>query len=655
MGERGELLKAVPCAGREALPPDLAQRLDPVCDAFEAAWKAARSSGARPPIEDFLGDTQEPERTFLLRELIWADAHYRRQFGDQPQPEDYLARFTELDPHWLAVAIQSPIEASGRPLDAMVDGPWGAPTTSFARGGRAPAGGFDEELRRLLRSRLILVHLLALTLFVLIAAITPFAQTLEEDLILRLHTRLLPVPLVECLIGTIVLWRSPGMSLRSLRLWELAHFGIVAAYFGLFRFERLAYVHGGPANPLSLPFWGLVSMQGFIPLILAYGVLIPNSRKRSLLAVAALTAVPFAALAAAAAASPALREINFTPVFIQSALILIFPSAIAVFAAVRAAALQRRAFEAERRAERIGQYALKRKLGEGGMGEVWLAEHALLKRPCAVKFIRPDLAAHPPTAARFAREVHAVTGLTHVNTVRVYDYGRADDGSFYYVMEYLDGPTLEELVREAGPLPPGRAVYLLRQVCGALVEAHAAGLIHRDLKPGNVIVAALGGQRDVAKLVDFGLVQDLSADAADRLTRTGTVLGTPAYMSPEQAAGELAVDARGDVYALGAVAFFALTGRAPFQGKTLGQLLAAHWSEPPPAPTDLRPEVPADLAAVVVRCLAKDRGDRFPSAGDVARALAQCECAADWSAERAAEWWSQFLLRRQCAGETGGG
>jgi serine/threonine-protein kinase len=630
----------------ETLTPDLAQRLDPLCDAFEAAWRAALSSGARPRIEDYLTEMPEPGRTWLLRELVLSDVHYRQQRGERLQPDDYRARFPELDPHWLAGAILPPIETQAKPLDATVVGPWGVPTTSLARGGRAPAGGFDEELRRLLRSRLILVHLLASTFFVLVAAMSLYSLTIEQDVILQLRTWLLPVPLVECLIGAVVLRRSPGMSLRSLRLWELAHFGIVAAYFGLFRFESLAYLDGGRPNPLSLPFWGLVSLQGFIPLILAYGVLIPNTRRRSLMVVAALTAVPFAVLPAAAVASPALREFDFAPVFVQSAVILLFPSAIAVFAAARAAALQRRAFEAERRAGQIGQYALKRKLGEGGMGEVWLAEHALLKRPCAVKFIRPDLAAHPATAARFAREVHAVTGLTHVNTVRVYDYGRADDGSFYYVMEYLDGPTLEELVRETGPLPPGRVVYLLQQLCGALVEAHAAGLVHRDLKPGNVIVASLGGQRDVAKLLDFGLVQDLSF-AADRLTRTGTVVGTPAYMSPEQAAGESAVDARGDVYGLGAVAFFALTGRPPFQGRTLGQLLAAHWSEPAPALTDLRPEVQADLAAVVARCLAKDRSDRFPSAGDLAWALGQCECAADWSAERAAQWWCQFLLNRR--------
>jgi serine/threonine-protein kinase len=424
-----------------------------------------------------------------------------------------------------------------------------------------------------------------------------------------------------------------------LRLWELAYFGILAAFFGLFRFERLAYMDVENRNALSRPFFGLVTLQGFIALILAYGVLIPNTRRRILFMVTALNAVPFAAVAAAAVAGPALKGIDLTPLVVQHVIILLFPSAIAVFAAARAVALQRRAFEAERRAEQIGQYALKRKLGEGGMGEVYLAEHALLKRPCAVKFIHPDLAANPAIAARFAREVQAVTRLTHVNTVRVYDYGRAEDGSFYYVMEYLDGPTLEELVGETGPLPQGRVVYVLRQVCGALVEAHAAGLVHRDLKPGNVILAAMGGQRDVAKLLDFGLVQDLSADPADRLTRTGTVLGSPAYMSPEQAAGESVLDARADVYSLGGVAFFALSGRPPFQGKSLGQLIAAHRSEQPPLLTDLRPDVPADLAAVVARCLAKDPNDRFQSAAELDRALAQCGCAADWSAERAAERW----------------
>jgi serine/threonine-protein kinase len=421
------------------------------------------------------------------------------------------------------------------------------------------------------------------------------------------------------------------MTLPSLRLWELVHFATTVGFYGELRFEMLAHTAWSvPDTPETLVgFYGAVTLFGFTTIILAYGVLIPNTRRRSLLGVAAITAVPFVAIVAAAVVNPRLRESPLVALLVQAATNLAFPAAIAVFVAARTTALQRRAFEAERRAEQVGQYALKRKLGEGGMGEVWLAEHALLKRPCAVKFIRPELAANPATAARFAREVQAVTGLSHVNTVRVYDYGRAEDGSFYYVMEYLDGPTLEELVRESGPLPSGRVVYLLRQVCGALAEAHAAGLVHRDLKPGNVIVATLGGQGDVAKLLDFGLVQDLSADVEQRLTQAGTVLGTPAYMSPEQAAGESAVDARSDIYSLGAVAFHALCGRPPFQGKSLGQVLAAHRSERPPSLTELRPDVPADLAAVIARCLAKEPGERFQSATDLEQAFARCVCGAD--------------------------
>ena len=205
---------------------------------------------------------------------------------------------------------------------------------------------------------------------------------------------------------------------------------------------------------------GMASLQGFVTLILAYGVLIPNTRWRSLAAVAGLVAVPLAVIPMAASVNPILQQGHVFPLAVQCIVLLLFPSAIAIFAAARASALQRRAFEAERRANQIGQYTLRRKLGEGGMGEVWLAEHGYLKRPCAVKFVRPELAENPATAARFAREVQAVTGLNHFNTVRVYDHGRADNGSFYLVMEYLDGPTLEALVRESGRFRQGgRSIF----------------------------------------------------------------------------------------------------------------------------------------------------------------------------------------------------
>ena len=535
---------------------------------------------------------------------------------------------------------------SNSQLTVAYDNSQRAETAVFVPGCGMPGSGFDEELRRLLRGRLLLIHLLTLALIALLAAMIRLTPTAEQEGIIQPRESYfwgrLAVQFAEAAIGAFALWRFSAMTLRSLRLWELTFFVTYAAAAGFNRFAALAApIEGiaGSVPELAVGFSDLTSLQGFIILILAYGVLIPNTPRRSLLVVAVLTAVPLAIIFVAAAVNPSLRGGRVVALVVQSMLCLAFPVVIALFAAARAIALHRRAFEAERKAEQINQYTLKQKLGEGSMGEVWLAEHRLLKRPCAVKFIRGELAAHPAIAARFAREVQAVTALTHPNTVRVYDYGRAADGAFYFVMEYLDGPTLEELVGRTGPLPPGRVVYLLRQLCGALAEAHAAGLVHRDLKPGNVIVATLGGQRDVAKLLDFGLVQDLSADAEGRLTRTGTVLGTPDYMSPEQATGELAVDARSDVYGLGAVAFFALIGRPPFQGKTFGQLLAAHRSEPPPNLSELRPDVPADLSAVITRCLAKDPANRFPTVVAVDRALGECRCAADWSTERAAEWW----------------
>lgn len=494
----------------------------------------------------------------------------------------------------------------------------GAPTSSGL--------GFQEEFRQLLRSRLILVHLLVLGYVVMASALSWSAPPDNEGISHRPDHGMwwwFAGPFIESLIGIVVLRRARGMSLRSLRIWELICFANLAAFYGYDRFAMMVSLDASvlPAPTTAIGGAGLGSLQGFATLILAYGVLIPNTRRRSLMVVAALFAVAIAAIPAAAAVNPLLRGGHVFPLIVQAFLTLMFPAAIAVFVATRAAALQRRAFDAERRAERMGQYTLKRKLGEGGMGEVWLAEHGLLKRPCAVKFIRPELAANPSNAARFTREVQAVTGLSHFNTVRVYDYGKADDGSFYFVMEYLDGPTLEELVKTSGPLPASRVMHLLRQLCGALAEAHAAGLVHRDLKPGNVIVATLGGQQDIAKLLDFGLVHDSSADTDHRLTQMGMVLGTPAYMCPEQAAGESAVDARSDIYSLGAVAFFALTGRPPFQAKTTGQLLAAHRSTPPPRLTDVCPDAPADLAAIIARCLSKDPVDRFQSMVDVVRAL----------------------------------
>jgi serine/threonine-protein kinase len=241
---------------------------------------------------------------------------------------------------------------------------------------------------------------------------------------------------------------------------------------------------------------------------------------------------------------------------------------------------------------------------------------------------------------RFEREVRATATLTHANIVQVYDYGLTENGTFYYVMEYLPGPTLEELVEQHGPLPPARAVHLLRQVCGALGEAHAIGLIHRDVKPRNILVCTRGGVHDVAKLLDFGLVRTQGSGPGEAdLTGEHAIAGTPHYRSPEQAAGGENVDCRADLYSLGAVAYFLLTGRPPFAGRPVGQVLAAHQYEAPEPLTRNRPELPAELEAVVLRCLAKKPDERFPDAPALSKALAACPISAPWGEEEAAGWW----------------
>src|SRR5262249_28072905 len=295
--------------------------------------------------------------------------------------------------------------------------------------------------------------------------------------------------------------------------------------------------------------------------------------------------------------------------FLAMVLWMTIAVAIAVYGTHRVEALRREASEARK----FGQYVLKHRLGAGGMGEVYLAEHVLLRRPCAIKLIRPDRAGQPKNLLRFEREVRTTATLTHAHTVQIFDYGHAEDGTFYYVMEYLPGLTLEQLVKAHGPLPPGRAIHFLRQVCGALREAHAIGLIHRDIKPGNVMVCERGGRHDTAKLLDFGLVVPLGkSPGSEKLTREGAIAGTPAYMSPEQASGPEEIDGRSDIYSIGALAYFLLTGQPPFAGRSGVQVLAAHLYEPPPPLTTHRPEVPAELEAVVLKCLAKIPVDRYP-------------------------------------------
>jgi serine/threonine protein kinase len=290
-------------------------------------------------------------------------------------------------------------------------------------------------------------------------------------------------------------------------------------------------------------------------------------------------------------------------------------------------------------AVQLGQYTLERKIGEGGMGVVYLARHALLRRPTAIKLLAPGRAsAHD--LQRFEREVQTTSALRHPNTIAIYDYGRTPEGVFYYAMEYLDGIDLERLVRSEGPLPDARATRILVQVSRALDESHTAGLIHRDIKPSNILLCDHGHQPDFAKVLDFGLVKQLS-DAGVSASIIETLTGTTLYLSPEAILSPAKVDARSDLYALGAVAYTLLTGSAPFSGATVVEVCGHHLHTPvlPPSQRRATPLSPR-LEQVVLDCLAKDREQRPASAAALVEQLLACDVA-PWSDQDARRWWKE--------------
>ncbi len=300
--------------------------------------------------------------------------------------------------------------------------------------------------------------------------------------------------------------------------------------------------------------------------------------------------------------------------------------------------------EAER-ARQLGQYRLEEKIGEGGMGRVYRARHALLRRPTAVKLLSAG-AVSEQQRDRFEREAQATSMLSHPNTIALYDFGITPLGEFYYAMEYADGPNLEQLVEWFGPMDAGRTIHVIMAVAGALGEAHAMGLIHRDVKPANVLIINTPGTHDRPKLCDFGLVKDLGAAAASQ-TRDASLTGTPQYMAPETIQSQRA-DARSDIYALGAVAYFLVCGHPVFTGQSTMEVCAKHLRDKPTPPSQYLP-VPVDLEAVILACLEKDPADRPVNAAELQRQLLKCEAAESWSQSRALAWWQEHdeAVRRQ--------
>lgn len=526
--------------------------------------------------------------------------------------------------------------------------PGGMHSVTVVRGAGRSAGRVSPtagDIPEVLRKRLLFSALVTWGMFAVYA--TTFLPVFGDPLTV---TAILFTLGVASVLVLLLQRRRRPLSLRQLRGLEIVLFVSVSLYFtwGQIWFHSFGWL----AKMSDFDWQGVwllaraFSFAWFV-MIVFYGILIPNTWQRcamvvSVMAVWAVLLNVAGCFWEAPVADP-LRVLFVLECITNMGL----AAALATYGAHRIEVLRAQAAEARK----LGQYQLKRRLGAGGMGEVYLAEHVLLRRPCALKLIHPERAGDPQHLARFEREVQVMATLSHPNTVEIFDYGHAQDGTFYYVMEYLPGMTLEELVQRHGPLPPERAVHLLRQVCGALTEAHDVGLIHRDVKPANILICARGGLYDVAKLLDFGLVHVLGPGPdAQHLTQEGVIAGTPAYMSPQQATGGIDLDVRSDLYSLGAVAYFLVTGQPPFVRPSSVQTLAAHLGDAVPAPNSLCPSLPDDLQRVILRCLEKDPARRFPDAAALEHALGHCAGAGCWTSQKAADWWQQNQNSRASLG-----
>lgn len=317
-------------------------------------------------------------------------------------------------------------------------------------------------------------------------------------------------------------------------------------------------------------------------------------------------------------------------------------AALAIFIfTVMVARLRREAQKAAIEARQIGQYKLEQKLGSGGMGVVYKGQHAMLRRPTAIKMLDVDRV-NEASIERFEREVQITSQLNHPNTVAIYDFGRTPEGVFYYAMEYLDGIDLQSLVERYGPQPVPRVIHILEQICGSLYEAHSLGLVHRDIKPANIMLTRRGGEPDVVKVLDFGLVKALDDQKQASMTQQNSLTGTPLYMSPEAIQLPNSVDARSDLYAVGAVGYFLLTGQPVFSAENVVELCALHVSATPSAPSQwAKQPIPPELENAILACLEKSRAKRPQTARELAHRIARCAEAAAWDIDEADAWWGR--------------
>ena len=456
------------------------------------------------------------------------------------------------------------------------------------------------------------------------------------------------------------LWYEKNPPLIKLRVFEVFVFlGPITMLVYLDRQLILQAATAGDAG-LALMNWYRLNLH-MAGIITAYAMFIPAGWKRTLIVTTPMGLAPYVLGALMINNQPAVAAMAqqaLTAEIWSAALIMI--TAIVGIATYGTYIID----QARQQVTDIacaGQYHLEKKIGSGGMGEVWLARHRLLARPAAIKVIRPEMLKNGGGAAddarvstamkRFEREAQATASLTSPHTIDLYDFGTANDGSFYYVMQYLEGLDLDTLVGEHGPVPVERAVHLLIQACASLADAHEHDLIHRDIKPANIFATHMGITHDFVKVLDFGLVKETKADmAATQLTQQGMTSGTPAFMPPEIALAKPDVDARADIYALGCVGYWLTTGQYVFDSDSAMAMVVDHVKTEPAAPsTRTELPIPREFDDAILRALAKDPQARFQTMREFAEALRKVPVASAWTDARAEEWWAL-----QSAGDEGG-
>ena len=417
--------------------------------------------------------------------------------------------------------------------------------------------------------------------------------------------------------------------------------GALLGRYVLAGFARDHSVVGAQAAVLADAYVSMLQLGGTGMLVAIRAALIPSPPRRTII-VTALFGAPMIAVNALLVPAPdggfALRALGSGAFpWMPATMALMWGYAVITSTVISQVIYGLRA--EVREARRLGQYVLEKKLGEGGMGEVYRARHGMMRRPSAIKLLRADRAGEL-NLRRFEREVQLTSRLTHPNTITIFDYGRTHDGVFYYAMELLDGATLQRIVAVDGAQDAGRVVRILGMVCGALTEAHGIGLIHRDIKPANIMLCTQGGEPDVVKLLDFGLVKEFEVDRDVELTAASSILGTPQYMAPESIRQPGSADARTDIYALGAVAYYLLAGVEVFDGKSMVEICAQHLHQEPQSMSSRGIVVPAALEEVVLACLQKEPDRRPQSAAELRRRLDAC-AVEPWDSVRARAWWVQ--------------